>query len=92
MPPESALWFYKYITESSEDCRVPKQLLTGLQYAVFGLGNSSYGARFNTVCMFIYLCINLYVCVGGSAYIRTYEYMIYKESSAGVFSVECLIR
>ena len=53
MPPESALWFYKYITESSEDCRVPKQLLTGLQYAVFGLGNSSYGTRFNTVCMFM---------------------------------------
>ena len=58
MPPESAIWFYKYITESSQDCRVPKHLLAGLQYTIFGLGNSSYGTDFNTVCMFhIYLRI-----------------------------------
>ena len=35
--------------EASEDCRIPKQLLNGLQYTIFGLGNSLYGPNFNTV-------------------------------------------
>ena len=51
MPPDSATWFFQYITESSNDCRVPKHLLTGLQYTIFGLGNSSYGTEFNAVCI-----------------------------------------
>ncbi|XP_065055009.1 S-adenosyl-L-methionine-dependent tRNA 4-demethylwyosine synthase TYW1-like isoform X2 [Rhopilema esculentum] len=45
--PESAKWFYKYIVESSDDCRMPKGLLGGLKYAVFGLGNSLYENNFN---------------------------------------------
>jgi len=49
MPPDSAAWFFQYITESSTDCRVPKHLLTGLQYTIFGLGNSCYGTEFNAV-------------------------------------------
>ena len=51
MPPDSAAWFFQYITESSTDCRVPKHLLTGLQYTIFGLGNSCYGTEFNAVCI-----------------------------------------
>ena len=50
--PESAKWFYKYIVESSDDCRVPKGLLGGLKYAVFGLGNSLYENNFNLVSIF----------------------------------------
>ena len=50
-PPESANWFFKYLLDSGDDCRVPKQLLSGLQYTIFGLGNSLYEGNFNLVCI-----------------------------------------
>ena len=48
-PPESALWFYKWLEEASNDFRVQKSLLQDLEYAVFGLGNSLYEDNFNRV-------------------------------------------
>lgn len=48
-PPESAEWFCKWLEEASNDFRVQKSLLNGLDYAVFGLGNSLYENRFNMV-------------------------------------------
>jgi len=48
-PPDSAEWFCKWLEEASNDFRVQKSLLSGLDYAVFGLGNSLYKERFNMV-------------------------------------------
>ena len=48
-PPDSAEWFYKWLEEASNDFRVQKSLLHGLNYAVFGLGNSLYEDKFNLV-------------------------------------------
>ena len=53
-PPEAAQWFYKYIVESSDDCRVPKELFNRLRFAIFGLGNSLYGDDFNVVSESLY--------------------------------------
>ena len=66
-PPEAAKWFYKYIVESSDDCRVPKELFKGLRFAIFGLGNSLYGDDFNmvseTLCYdLIHECFVLHLC------------------------------
>lgn len=48
-PPESAEWFCKWLEEASNDFRVQKSLLSGLDYSVFGLGNSLYKDKFNMV-------------------------------------------
>lgn len=48
-PPESAEWFCKWLEEASNDFRVQKSLLSGLNYSVFGLGNSLYKDKFNMV-------------------------------------------
>ncbi|RMX47239.1 hypothetical protein pdam_00012924 [Pocillopora damicornis] len=48
-PPESVQWFYKWLEEAANDFRVQKSLLQGLNYAVFGLGNSLYEDKFNLV-------------------------------------------
>uniref|UniRef100_A0A8C5NIX0 tRNA 4-demethylwyosine synthase (AdoMet-dependent) n=1 Tax=Junco hyemalis TaxID=40217 RepID=A0A8C5NIX0_JUNHY len=48
-PPESAVWFCKWLEEAANDFRVGKSFLQGLRYAVFGLGNSAYVDHFNTV-------------------------------------------
>lgn len=48
-PPESAKWFCQWLSEAVDDFRVHKSLLSGLQYAVFGLGNSLYSEHYNTV-------------------------------------------
>jgi tRNA wybutosine-synthesizing protein 1 len=48
-PPESAAWFCKWLEEASTDFRVEKELLKGMKYAVFGLGNSQYKEHFNEV-------------------------------------------
>ncbi|XP_031549192.1 S-adenosyl-L-methionine-dependent tRNA 4-demethylwyosine synthase TYW1-like isoform X2 [Actinia tenebrosa] len=48
-PPEDAVWFCKWLEESSNDFRVQKSLLGGVKYAVFGLGNSLYKDNFNMV-------------------------------------------
>jgi tRNA wybutosine-synthesizing protein 1 len=42
-PPESASWFCKWIKDAAQDFRVSKQLLSGFQFGVFGLGDASYG-------------------------------------------------
>ncbi|KAJ9596386.1 hypothetical protein L9F63_012594, partial [Diploptera punctata] len=48
-PPPSAAWFCKWLGEATNDFRVEKQLLKGMKYAVFGLGNSLYKEHFNEV-------------------------------------------
>ncbi|NXE67835.1 TYW1 synthase, partial [Calcarius ornatus] len=48
-PPESAVWFCKWLEEAANDFRVGKSFLQGLRYAVFGLGNSAYVDHYNTV-------------------------------------------
>ena len=49
LPPDSARWFCQWLDEASNDFRVQKSLLQGIQYTVFGLGNSLYEERFNLV-------------------------------------------
>jgi tRNA wybutosine-synthesizing protein 1 len=48
-PPETAAWFCKWLEEASNDFRVQKELLKGMKFAVFGLGNSQYKEHFNEV-------------------------------------------
>jgi tRNA wybutosine-synthesizing protein 1 len=47
--PESAAWFFKYVTEMSYDFRYEKDSLKGLKYSICGLGNSLYEENFNKV-------------------------------------------
>ena len=56
-PPDKAKWFCKYLKEASDDFRVQKSLLNGLQYTVFGLGNSVYEDNYNKVSIF-FCCAN----------------------------------
>ncbi|XP_077168917.1 S-adenosyl-L-methionine-dependent tRNA 4-demethylwyosine synthase TYW1-like isoform X2 [Paroedura picta] len=48
-PTDNAAWFCKWLEEAANDFRVGKKYLKGLQYAVFGLGNSLYTDHYNTV-------------------------------------------
>nr|XP_054748058.1 LOW QUALITY PROTEIN: S-adenosyl-L-methionine-dependent tRNA 4-demethylwyosine synthase TYW1-like [Lytechinus pictus] len=48
-PPEGGAWFYRWLHESVNDFRVPRTLLKGHRFAVFGLGNSLYQDHYNTV-------------------------------------------
>jgi tRNA wybutosine-synthesizing protein 1 len=48
-PPETAVWFCKWLEEAAHDFRVEKELLKGMKFAVFGLGNSQYRDHFNQV-------------------------------------------
>jgi tRNA wybutosine-synthesizing protein 1 len=48
-PPESAAWFYKFVTEMAVDWRYEKDTLKGLNYSICGLGNSLYEENFNTI-------------------------------------------
>ncbi|NXU77606.1 TYW1 synthase, partial [Oreotrochilus melanogaster] len=48
-PPESAVWFCRWLEEAVNDFRLGKTYLQGLRYAVFGLGNSAYADHYNTV-------------------------------------------
>jgi tRNA wybutosine-synthesizing protein 1 len=48
-PPESAKWFCQWLLEAVDDFRVQKSLLSGVKFAVFGLGNSLYGDCYNAV-------------------------------------------
>ncbi|KAJ8044014.1 S-adenosyl-L-methionine-dependent tRNA 4-demethylwyosine synthase [Holothuria leucospilota] len=48
-PPDSAAWFCNWLEESVNDFRVPRTLLSGVHYSVFGLGNSLYKENYNKV-------------------------------------------
>jgi len=48
-PPESAKWFYNWLSDMAGDFRVSHNMLVGLGYTVFGLGNSLYSDHYNTV-------------------------------------------
>lgn len=48
-PPDDAKWFYQWLEEASHDFRVGKSLLQGLNYAVFGCGNSLYESNYNKI-------------------------------------------
>ena len=48
-PPESARWFYSWLSDTAGDFRVSHNYLSRLQHAVFGLGNSLYTGHYNTV-------------------------------------------
>jgi len=50
-PPESAKWFYDWIIDFGKDFRVQHSLFKGMDYAVFGLGDSLYAesGNYNTV-------------------------------------------
>ncbi|XP_073982094.1 S-adenosyl-L-methionine-dependent tRNA 4-demethylwyosine synthase TYW1-like [Rhodnius prolixus] len=49
MPPDNGSWFCKWLSEAATDFRIDKELYKGLNYAVFGLGDSAYGENFNIV-------------------------------------------
>jgi len=48
-PPESASWFYNWLSDMAGDFRVSHNMLVGLGYTVFGLGDSLYTEHYNTV-------------------------------------------
>jgi len=48
-PPESAKWFYSWLSDMAGDFRVSHNMLVGLGYTVFGLGDSLYTEHYNTV-------------------------------------------
>ena len=59
-PPESATWFYKYVTEMACDFRFQKDALKGLRFSICGLGNSLYEENFNKVAIELDKCfVNL---------------------------------
>jgi len=54
VPPDNAKIFYDSIVDSVNDFRVPRSLLEGTTFAIFGCGNKSYGKNFNKVARNIY--------------------------------------
>lgn len=48
-PPESARWFYTWLSDMAGDFRVSHNMLATCRHAVFGLGNSLYSEHYNTV-------------------------------------------
>jgi len=48
-PPESSKWFFNWLSDMAGDFRVSHNMLRGLGYSVFGLGNSLYSDHYNTV-------------------------------------------
>jgi len=47
-PPPSAAWWADWLRDTAGDFRVSHNLLAGLQYTVFGLGDSLYTEHYNT--------------------------------------------
>ncbi|RLN51398.1 hypothetical protein BBJ29_000669 [Phytophthora kernoviae] len=47
-PPEDARMFCKWIQDMTQDFRVSKSWLSGVQHAVFGLGNAEYDEDYGT--------------------------------------------
>ena len=48
-PPSGVSWFCQWLEDTAADFRVQKSMLSGMRYAIFGLGNSEYGDNFNKV-------------------------------------------
>ncbi|EGD80434.1 TYW1B protein [Salpingoeca rosetta] len=48
-PPKNAEWFYTSLLDAANDHRVKSDHLSGVRFAVFGLGNSLYHDNFNKV-------------------------------------------
>lgn len=48
-PPDSAKWFYTWLSDMAGDFRVSHNMLQGMRHAVFGLGDSLYTEHYNTV-------------------------------------------
>jgi len=48
-PPESATWFYNWLKDMAGDFRVSHNMLNGLGFTVFGLGDSLYTEHYNTI-------------------------------------------
>jgi len=48
-PPESAKWFFNWLSDMAGDFRVSHNMLVNLRYTVFGLGDSLYTEHYNTV-------------------------------------------
>lgn len=48
-PPDSAKWFYTWLSDMAGDFRVSHNMLQGMRHAVFGLGDSLYTDHYNTV-------------------------------------------
>ena len=48
-PPESAVWFAQWLSESATDFRVGLGVFNELRFGVFGCGNLLYGDNFNAV-------------------------------------------
>ncbi|XP_065301073.1 S-adenosyl-L-methionine-dependent tRNA 4-demethylwyosine synthase TYW1-like isoform X1 [Dermacentor albipictus] len=47
--PDEATWFYDWLKDTYADFRVHKYYLQGLDYAIYGLGDSAYGDSYNKV-------------------------------------------
>lgn len=56
-PPDEGRWFYDWLKDTYADFRVQKSLLLGLDFAVYGLGDSAYAENYNKVAkdMFFWL-------------------------------------
>ncbi|KAJ9559872.1 hypothetical protein OSB04_005032 [Centaurea solstitialis] len=48
-PPSNGVFLSNWLSESSEDFRVGSLLLSKCKFAVFGVGSSAYGDKFNAV-------------------------------------------
>ena len=49
MPPITASWFCSWLQDAANDFRVGRGALCGVKVAVYGCGNSLYGANYNAV-------------------------------------------
>lgn len=48
-PPDEAVWFYDWLKDTYADFRVHKYFLQGLDYAIYGLGDSAFDDNYNKV-------------------------------------------
>uniref|UniRef100_A0A4D5RQK8 S-adenosyl-L-methionine-dependent tRNA 4-demethylwyosine synthase TYW1 n=1 Tax=Ixodes scapularis TaxID=6945 RepID=A0A4D5RQK8_IXOSC len=48
-PPDEAVWFYDWLKDTYADFRVHKYFLQGLDYAIYGLGDSAFNDNYNKV-------------------------------------------
>ncbi|XP_064459907.1 S-adenosyl-L-methionine-dependent tRNA 4-demethylwyosine synthase TYW1-like [Ornithodoros turicata] len=48
-PPEEAQWFCDWLKDTYADFRVQKSYLQGLDFAIYGLGDSAYAENYNKV-------------------------------------------